>query len=76
MIVDGKALYFDQAAGVVRRGATNTNKGGSLRELERMFGRLDLTYDLFEIEAERLTSLLPRRRFGRWLSRVQQLPAP
>lgn len=61
-----KALYFDDDTGRVKRGAT-TNRPGSLRRLDRVVSQLDLTYDVFGMEAESLAAVLPRQEFGRWL---------
>jgi hypothetical protein len=61
-----KALYFDDTKGRVKTGAT-TNKPGSLRRLDRVVNQLDLTYDVFGIEADNLAALLPRSEFRRWL---------
>lgn len=64
-----KSLYFDSESGRVRRGAT-TNRPGSLRRLDRVMSQLDLTYDVFGINSERLASLLPRKEFSRWLPQL------
>lgn len=61
-----RSLYFDEERGKVRTGAT-TNRAGSLRRLDRVVSQLDLTYDVFGMEAPGLAGLLPRREFGRWL---------
>ncbi len=61
-----RLLYFDEDRGKVRTGAT-TNKKGSLRRLDRVMSQLDLTYDVFGINASGLAGLLPQREFARWL---------
>lgn len=61
-----RSLYFDEERGRLRTGAT-TNRGGSLRRLDRVMSQLDLTYDVFGISAPNLAGLLPRREFSRWL---------
>lgn len=61
-----RSLYFDEGRGRVKTGAT-TNRAGSLRRLDRVVSQLDLTYDVFGINAPGLAELLPRREFGRWL---------
>ncbi len=63
-----KSLYFDEQRNRLRTGAT-TNRPGSLRRLDRVVNQLDLTYDVFGIDAASLADLLPRREFERWLSR-------
>jgi len=61
-----RSLYFDGGRGKVKTGAT-TNRPGSLRRLDRVVSQLDLTYDVFGINAAGLAGLLPQREFGRWL---------
>jgi hypothetical protein len=61
-----RSLYFDEIKSRVRIGAT-TNRAGSLRRLDRVFNQLDLTYDVFGINANELVHLLPKREFARWL---------
>lgn len=65
-----KSMYFDSQKGRVKTGAT-TNKPGSLRRLDRVVNQLDLTYDVFGIEAGSLAHLLPRREFDRWLPKEE-----
>lgn len=61
-----RLLYFDAHRGRVKRGAT-THRPGSLRRLGTVVHQLDLTYDVFGVEAPNLADLLPREEFGRWL---------
>lgn len=61
-----KSMYFDSQKGRVRTGAT-TYKPGSLRRLDRVVSQLDLTYDVFGMEADNLAHLLPKQEFDRWL---------
>lgn len=65
-----KALYFDDSSNKVRRGAT-TNRAGSLRRLDRILSQLDLTFDVFGLDASELKSLLPEREFARWLGKAR-----
>jgi hypothetical protein len=64
-----RSLYFDETHGRLKKGATTTtkNRPGSLRRLDRVMSQLDLTYDIFGIDASELSQLLPSREFGRWL---------
>lgn len=48
-----RSLYFDARRGKVRTGAT-TNRAGSLRRLDRVVSQLDLTYDVFGMDAASL----------------------
>lgn len=64
-----RLLYFDSRGGKVKRGAT-TFRPGSLRRLDRVVSQLDLTYDVFGVDAQTLATLLPRSEFGRWLSQA------
>ncbi|HEX8520912.1 MAG TPA: hypothetical protein VF669_01565 [Tepidisphaeraceae bacterium] len=63
-----KSLYFDDQTGRVKRGAT-THRAGSLRRLDRVVNQLDLTHDVFGVDADTLATLLPRAEFERWLPR-------
>jgi hypothetical protein len=65
-----KSMYYDANKGKVKTGAT-TNKPGSLRRLDRVVNQLDLTYDVFGIEAASLATLLPRPEFNRWLPKEE-----
>ena len=44
------------------------DKPGNLRRLDRIMNQLDLTYDVFGMEPNQLTPLLPRGEFGHRLS--------
>jgi hypothetical protein len=61
-----KLLYFDEGNGRIKKGAT-TNRPGSLRRLDRVVSQLDLTYDVFGVEARELSQLLPKREFAKWI---------
>lgn len=58
-------LYFDPSTGRLRRGAGGSS-GGSPRRLSEVLQQFDLTYDLQNIPADRLLSLLPKE-FARFL---------
>lgn len=60
-----RSLYFDEGRGRLRIGATN--RKGNLRRLDRVVSQLDLTYDVFGIDATGLAALLPSSEFGGWL---------
>lgn len=62
------ALYFDRAAGVVRRGAAGRGRG-SARRLAEVLLQFDLTYDLQTVGPDRLLALLPTE-FDRFKSRA------
>lgn len=61
-----RSLYFDENRGKLKRGAT-TDRPGSLRRLDRVVSQLDLTYDVFGMDAQELNGLIPRREFIRWI---------
>jgi hypothetical protein len=60
-------LYFDRKKGRLKIGATNSSRPGGLRRLDRVFSQLDLTYDVFGMDAEMLRAILPPKEFNRWL---------
>lgn len=62
-----RRLYYDESRRAMRRGATGEKAPGSLRELDRTFSRLDMTYDVFGVDADQLLAMLPKNRFERWL---------
>jgi hypothetical protein len=64
-----RRLYYDESRKVIRKGATNANAVGGLRELERTVSLLDMTYDIFGVDAAQLAAMLPGNRFGRWMKR-------
>jgi hypothetical protein len=52
-------LYFDEAAGEPKRGITNRKKGGTIRRLREVLQQLDMTFDIFAMEADEIVALLP-----------------
>jgi hypothetical protein len=52
-------LYFDSAAGVLKRGAGGKGPG-SPRRLADVLQQFDVTYDLYTLDAEALLQLLPK----------------
>ena len=61
-------LYYasDGESGMPKRGATNRNRGGTLRRLVDVIQQFDLTYDLYGMTAGDILGILPRE-FGRWM---------
>ena len=64
-----RVLYYDAAKGQIRKGSTAERAAGSMRDLDRVMGRLDMTYDIFGESGVMLLRLLPEERFGRWIDR-------
>lgn len=58
-------LYFDNAAGALKRGATNRARPGTLRRFVSVIQQLDLTYDLFSMSGPAILALLPPE-FDEW----------
>lgn len=58
-------LYWDEKKKAPKRGATSRNREGSLRRLIRVVEQLDLTYDLFGMNAQEILDILPRE-FDQW----------
>jgi hypothetical protein len=58
-------LYFDPRLRIVRPGATDRKRAGTIRRLITVCSQLDLTYDLASLDGEDLMALLPKE-FNRW----------
>lgn len=59
-------LYYDEARGRPCRGATaGGNSPGTLERFLAVMAQLELTWDLFRVEATEILALLPRE-FARW----------
>lgn len=54
-----RALYFDDDANALRRGVGGKG-GGSARRFTQVRKQLDVTWDLYSVSPEQLTSMLPR----------------
>jgi hypothetical protein len=61
-------LYCDAVTGGAKRGATSHGAPGSIRRLIRVLQQLDVTHDLYGLDAEQTLGLLPRE-FDRWRKR-------
>jgi hypothetical protein len=61
-----RQLYFDNKLGRLRRGS-GSKGGGSPRRLAEVRRQFDVTWDLYDLSAERLLGLLPRE-FNRFRS--------
>lgn len=60
IIETANRLYYDSSTGSPKRGASpNWRKAGTLRRFGDVLDQLDLTYDLYSMSADQLTSLLP-----------------
>lgn len=60
-------LYWDEEAGRPKTGATSADRAGSVRRLIAVAQQLDLTYDMYGMDAASILSLLPPE-FETWLS--------
>lgn len=52
-------MYFDERRNAPRRGAQTRNKPGTVRRFVEVLQQLDLTYDVYALESDRLLDLLP-----------------
>ena len=60
IIETANRLYYDTSTGSPKRGASpNWRKPGTLRRFGDVLDQLDLTYDLYSMSTDQLTSLLP-----------------
>lgn len=58
-------LYYDFVSGCTKRGATDREKGGTVRRLLTVLRHYERTYDLYSINSKELLELLPVE-FDRW----------
>lgn len=58
-------LYWDASSNCPRRGAQTRNRVGNHRRLVKIFAQLELTYDIYSMEAEEILNLLPEE-FNSW----------
>lgn len=54
-----RRLYFDEDKGALKKGAAGKS-GGSARRLAALRRQLDVTWNLFDLKAERIVKLLPQ----------------
>lgn len=53
-------LYWDKIENKPKRGATDRKKPGNLRRLIKFFGQIELTYDIFSMNPEKILETLPK----------------
>lgn len=54
-----RALYFDEATGTVKKGAGGKDRAGVPRRMAAVRKQLDVTWDMTDLPADRILSLLP-----------------
>jgi hypothetical protein len=62
------ALYFDKKKDEPKRGATNRKQAGNIRRFVSLIRQLDLTYDLYSLQAKEVLGLLPAE-FNSWYNK-------
>ena len=65
-------LYFDGRGNMKRGAASGEKRSGSLHRLIRIFQQLELTYDVFDMNCEKMIKLLPPE-FDEWLNSEQEV---
>jgi hypothetical protein len=58
-------LYWDVNDNRPKRGGSDRKKPGNLRRLIKLFGQLELTYDIFSMKSEEIVKTLPKE-FEHW----------
>jgi hypothetical protein len=64
-------LYWDEARGIVRRGAKGDGPGSIMR-LIAVVSQLDVNYDIPSLTAAEYLNLLPQAEFGRFLEKASK----
>lgn len=54
-----RLLYFDDTSGTIKRGAAGKDTGGVARRLAAVRKQLDVTWDMTDLSARKILSLLP-----------------
>jgi hypothetical protein len=54
-----KALYFDSSKGKLKSGHASKDKGGTVRRMPQVREQLDVTWDMTDLNADRILQLLP-----------------
>lgn len=60
-------LYWDPYDNKPKRGASDRKKPGNLRRLIRLFGQIELTYDIFSMNPDEIIKILPNE-FDYWIN--------
>ena len=69
-------MYWDSDKGRPRPGSTSTatkkqpGRPGNMRRYLRVLQQLDLTYDIYGLEADEMARLLPQSEFRTWLNKA------
>lgn len=58
-------LYWDDKENRPKRGGSDRKKPGNLRRLIKLFGQIELTYDIFSMKSEEIVKTLPKE-FNVW----------
>jgi len=58
-------LYWDSGNSAPKRGAESTRNPGNIRRFSKVISQLELTYDVYSLEPDRILQLLPRE-FDKW----------
>lgn len=58
-------LYWDGNENRPKRGGSDRKKPGNLRRLIKLFGQIELTYDIFSMKPEEIVKTLPKE-FNSW----------
>jgi hypothetical protein len=66
-----RQLYFDSSKGTLKRGS-GSKGAGTPRRLAKLRSQLDVTWNLFDLDADHIVSLLPKE-FNRFKPAVSQL---
>lgn len=53
-------LYWDKNENSPKRGGSDRKKPGNLRRLIKLFGQIELTYDIFSMKSEEIVKTLPK----------------
>lgn len=61
-------LYWDEKGNRPKQGGSDRKKPGNLRRLIRLFGQIELTYDIFSMKSDEILKSLPRE-FEVWIEK-------
>jgi hypothetical protein len=67
LIQAAQSLYWNDSIKKPKPAATDRKKQGNLRRLIRIFGQIELTYDIFSMKSDEILNLLPKE-FNGWKS--------
>lgn len=66
-------LYYDSRSGMLKRGSADKKGRGGARRLAAVLQQFDVTYDLYTLDADELSQLLPKE-FDRFLRTIDSDP--